>query len=183
MIERLNILTETVVLAGKGNAPAQAALYQQFSKAMYNICLRMAGNKMLAEDLLHDAFIIAFKKLKQLKQAEAFPGWLRKIVLNECIKQSRNKLYFEDEEDVAERAEDVTENWWENISLEVLHQEIKRLPDGCRQVFVLYVLEDFPHRVIADKLGCSESTSKSQYHRSRSLLRERITKKMEMQNG
>ncbi len=183
MIESQNILKETVELAANGNAPAQASLYQQFSRAMFNICLRMAADKMEAEDLLHDAFIIAFKNLKQLKQAEAFPGWLRKIVVNECIKQSRNKFHFKDEDEVPERTEDGIENWWENVSMDLLHQEIRRLPDGCRQVFVLYVLEDFTHRDIAEKLGCSEGTSKSQYHRSRSLLRERITKKMEMQNG
>ncbi|MFK5019542.1 RNA polymerase sigma factor, partial [Klebsiella pneumoniae] len=60
----------------------------------------------------------------------------------------------------------------------VIHQEIKSLPDGCRQVFNLYVLEDYPHKEIADKLGISESTSKSLYHRAKQLLKERITKQL-----
>ncbi|MEO6136584.1 MAG: sigma-70 family RNA polymerase sigma factor [Ginsengibacter sp.] len=183
MKERQNILTETVFRAAQGAADAQGILYDQFSKAMYNICLRMAGNKMQAEDLLHDCFMIAFKSLKQLKDANAFPGWLRRIVVNECIKQSRYNFRFAEQIEIPDVAGEIDNNWWENISLEMLNQEIKGLPDGCRQVFVLYVLEDFSHSDIAGKLGCTEGTSKSQYHRSRSLLRERITKKMELQNG
>ncbi len=62
----------------------------------------------------------------------------------------------------------------------MVHQEIKALPDGCRQVFNLYVLEDYSHKDIAGELGISESTSKSQYHRARQLLKERITKKIQV---
>ena len=72
--------------------------------------------------------------------------------------------------------------WWINIELEQIHEEIKNLPEGCRQVFVLYVFENFMHKNIAENLGISESTSKSQYQRARQLLRERITKRISL-NG
>lgn len=143
----------------------------------------MAGNTMQAEDLLHDAFILAFKNLKQLKQPGAFAGWLRRIVVNECIRQSKKNVSWEDHKEEHEGIKEDDPGWWESISHEAVQQEIKNLPDGCRQVFVLYVLEDFSHRQIAQQLGLSESTSKSQYHRSRTLLKERINKKMELQNG
>lgn len=172
-----------VVRAGRGHTDAQAALYQQFSRAMFNICLRMAGNKMQAEDLLHDAFIVAFKNLSQLRDPKAFAGWLRKIVVNECIRQGRNKVHWADDHEVQETADDSGDCWWQEVNAAMLQQEISNLPDGCRQVFVLFVLEDFSHRDIAAKLGISESTSKSQYHRSRALLRERITKKIALSNG
>jgi RNA polymerase sigma factor (sigma-70 family) len=68
--------------------------------------------------------------------------------------------------------------WWTSINLEMVHHAIKDLPEGCRQVFVLYVLEDFSHKDIAKRLGISESTSKSQYQRARKLLKDKLLKKI-----
>jgi len=150
---------------------------------MFNICMRMARNRAQAEDMLHDAFILAFKSLHQLKQPEAVAGWLRRIVVNECIRQSRHHIHWDDWTDTHDGITDNDGDWWEGISLELIHREIKNLPDGCRQVFVLYALEDYTHKEIAASLGISESTSKSQYHRSRTLLKERILKQMKLANG
>ncbi len=173
----------TVLQAATGNATAQALLYHSFHKAMFNICMRMAGSRALAEDILHDAFILAFRNIHQLKQPEAVAGWLRRIVVNECTRQSRNSINWDDWAETHDRITDGEGDWWEGISLEIIHREIKNLPDGCRQVFVLYALEDFTHKEIAASLGISESTSKSQYHRSRTLLKERILKQMQLTNG
>ncbi len=174
-----NIQTSIVRRAGQGDGDAQALLYQQYSKAMYNICIRMTGTRNDAEDLLHDAFLKAFKKLDQLKQPEAFGGWLRQIVVNECIRHSRFHVNWNNWEDHHEEtlADEATE-WWTTVSLDLVHREIKELPEGCRQVFVLFVLEDYSHRQIAENLGISEGTSKSQYHRARTMLKDRINKKM-----
>jgi RNA polymerase sigma-70 factor (ECF subfamily) len=64
----------------------------------------------------------------------------------------------------------------QDLSFEKIQNEIKLLPDGCRQVFNLFVVEDYSHKEIAEALKISESTSKSQYHRARQLLKERLTK-------
>jgi len=172
-----HILTDLVKKARKGNADAQGSLYHQFSKAMFNICIRMAGNRSDAEDILQEAFIIAFKSLHQLKDEVLFGGWLRRIVINECIKYSKKSFYWQDwdEADYEHRTDDAVE-WWQEIDMAIIHQQIKALPDGCRQVFNLYVLEDYSHKQIAENLGISEGTSKSQYSRAKQLLRERITK-------
>ncbi len=172
-----HILTNLVAKARKGNADALSSLYQQFCKAMFNICFRMTGNRSDAEDVLQDAFIAAFKNLHQLKEDIQFGGWLRRIVVNECIRYSKKSFYWNDWEEVhhEHRTEDVAE-WWQQIDMAMVHQQIKTLPDGCRQVFNLYVVEDFSHKQIADNLGISESTSKSQYFRAKQLLKERITK-------
>jgi len=76
-------------------------------------------------------------------------------------------------------ADDASE-WWTSISLDLIHREIKGLPDGCRQVFNLYVLEDYSHKEIAESLAISESTSKSQYRRAKQLLKERITAQIQV---
>lgn len=170
------IQTAIIEKAVRGDVDAQSWLYQQYAKAMFNICIRMAGNRSDAEDILQDAFILAFQNIRQLKEAENFGGWLKRIVINECIRYSKRSFYWDDwEESDKEIADEQTTAWWASISLDMLHAAIKKLPEGCRQVFVLFAMEDYSHRNIADDLGISESTSKSQYHRARQLLKEKIT--------
>jgi RNA polymerase sigma factor (sigma-70 family) len=174
-----NIQTALVAKACKGDAEAQCWLYHQYSKAMFNICTRMTGNLSDAEDLLQESFLIAFKQLHQLKAADQFGGWLKRIVINECIRFSKKTFYWEEwDNDKMNEVADEEIVWWKTVDFSLIHNEIKGLPEGCRQVFTLYVLEDYPHREIAASLGISESTSKSQYHRAKQLLKERITKQL-----
>ncbi|MFN3667508.1 MAG: RNA polymerase sigma factor [Sediminibacterium sp.] len=166
-----------------GDQASQAWLYKQYSKAMFNICTRMTGNTSDAEDLLQEAFMIAFRNLKQLKEPAQFGGWLKRIVVNECIRFCKKNTYWAPmDEQWNNTISNEEPGWWQTIDLSIVHKEIKNLPDGCRQVFNLYVLEDFSHKDIASNLGISESTSKSQYHRARQLLKERIIKQIQV-NG
>jgi RNA polymerase sigma factor (sigma-70 family) len=179
--QALTIQTAVVHKACKGDAAAQAWLYEQYSKAMFNICMRMAPNRSDAEDLLQDSFILAFNKLYQLKEADQFGGWIKRIVVNECIRFSKKNIQWKEWdtalfEDIAE--EEIA--WWKTVDMKVIHLEIKALPEGCRQVFTLFVAEDYSHREIAQQMGISESTSKSQYHRAKQLLKERITKYLQV---
>jgi RNA polymerase sigma-70 factor (ECF subfamily) len=87
-------------------------------------------------------------------------------------------VFVDLEKTETEPAPEETLPWWQAISPELAQEEIKRLPDGCRQVFVLYVLENLEHQDIAKSLGVSIGTSKSQYHRAKRLLKERITQKI-----
>ena len=171
-----HIQTAIVQRAAQGDTDAQAWLYTQYSKAMYNICIRMTGNKAYAEDVLHGAFVAALKNIKQLKQPENFGGWLKRIVVNECIQHCKKTFYWNewDEANEEDLADEPTE-WWTSISMEIIHKEIKDLPEGCRQIFVLYAMEDSSHKEIADQLGITEGTSKSQYHRAKKLLKERVS--------
>ena len=181
MEQEPTIQTAVVRKACTGDAASQAWLYRQYCKAMYNICIRMTGNQNDAEDLLQEAFMIAFKNLRQLKDPVQFGGWLKRIVVNECIRFCKKNVYWSDWDEQWEQTLSNEEpEWWKTVDLKMVHQEIKSLPDGCRQVFNLYVLEDYSHKEIATHLGISESTSKSQYHRARQLLKERITKQMQL---
>lgn len=181
MEQEPTIQTAVVRKACTGDAASQAWLYRQYSKAMYNICIRMTGNQNDAEDLLQEAFMIAFKNLRQLKDPVQFGGWLKRIVVNECIRFCKKNVYWSEWDEQWEQTLSNEEpEWWKTVDFKMVHQEIKSLPDGCRQVFNLYVLEDYSHKEIANHLGISESTSKSQYHRARQLLKERITKQMQL---
>ncbi|MDR6338596.1 RNA polymerase sigma-70 factor (ECF subfamily) [Filimonas zeae] len=162
-----------------GDSEALSWLYQQYNRGMFNICTRMTGTRNDAEDILQEAFIIAFQKLHQLKEDHLFGGWLRKIVMTECIRFAKQTFYWSDwNEQYDDMADDTDDDWWLLVSPELIQQEIKLLPDGCRQIFNLYTLEDYAHKEIAGLLGISESTSKSQYQRARQLLKERLTKKV-----
>lgn len=176
-----NLQAHTVLIqqAQRGNAVAMEALYKQYSKAMYNVCTRMMGDRNSAEDVLQDSFIVAFKNLQQLKDVAQFGGWLKRIVINECIRQGKKKNSWTEWDDDLHDTPDMDEaSWWDTVGMAEIHAQIKALPDGCRQVFTLYAIENYSHKDIAASVGISESTSKSQYHRAKQLLKERLSRKI-----
>jgi RNA polymerase sigma factor (sigma-70 family) len=169
-----------VVKARDGDSKAMEELYRLYVKAMYHHCICITGNKDDAEDVLQDSFIYAFDHLHEVMNANAFGGWLRRIVVATAIRFSKKRVSWSDvneQHDQCKKEDD--DPWWLNISMEAAHEAVKNLPNGCRQIFVLYVFEDFPHKEIAATLGISESTSKSQYQRARQLLKERLAKQKE----
>jgi RNA polymerase sigma-70 factor (ECF subfamily) len=169
----------TVHRAKKGDMLARAWLYEQFSKPFYNLCIKLLGNMHDAEDVIQDAFIQAFDKLDQLKKEELFGAWLKKIVINKCFSHlQKRKVQFlyvalNEQMDVAAENSDV-ETGYTPIQI---NEGIAQLPNGCRQIFVLYLLENYSHKEIATLLKISESTSKSQYQYAKKLLRNYLLKK------
>lgn len=163
--------------AGQGDVHAQSLLYGQFSKAMFNICLRMTADRHDAEDLLQESFVLAFKNINQLKLEKNFGGWLKRIVVNECIRYGKKKIRWSElDEGTLDLPLESDEGWMHEVSMERIALEISRLPDACRMVFTLYAIEDYTHREIAEAMQVTESTSKSQYHRAKQLLRSGILK-------
>lgn len=142
---------------------------------MYNICLRMTGNRQDAEDILQDAFYQAYSNIGKLKSVDSFGPWLKKIVINRCIRFLQTRISYVDldpgKHPVMEEEYDMSD-----LDLAKINEEIRKLPDGCRIIFNLYLLEDHSHKEIAQMLGISESTSKSQYQRARKLLQEQLKK-------
>ena len=140
---------------------------------MYNICLRMTGNKQDSEDILQEAFYRAFVNIGKLKKMESFGAWLKKIVVNQCILFLRKQIHYVDVEFSDENLND-EEDWMHEISMNEINKEIQQLPDGSRIVFNLFLLENYSHKQIAEMLEISESTSKSQYHRAKNILRKQM---------
>jgi len=137
---------------------------------MYNLALRMTGDKNDAEDVLQDAFIKAFQEVHKLKNETAFGGWLRRIVVNHCIDATRKKkIVFTDVEKVKDVHPETVEIE-EDIDPEMIHKMIKQLPDGAREILVMRALEGYRHAEIGEQLGISESTAKTQYFRAKQLL-------------
>lgn len=161
----------------KGNKSLEA-LFKSYARGMYNICLRMTGNKQDAEDILQEAFYLAFVNIHKLKKVESFGAWLKRIVVNKCILFLRKQIHFVEVESTHQAIQNDDEDWMNELSMKDINEEIQRLPDGCRVVFNLFLLENYPHKQIAELLGISASTSKSQYHRAKSILRTQLKKKL-----
>jgi RNA polymerase sigma-70 factor (ECF subfamily) len=146
---------------------------------MFNTCLRILNNATEAEDVLQESFIEAFKNLHSFEYRTSFGGWLKRIVISECIRFNKKGVRWAEMDDKYEQVHDEDgAGWMHGISFEQINTEIRMLPGGCREVFNLFVLENYSHKEIAEALGVSESTSKSQYHRARQLLKERLLKQM-----
>ena len=160
-----------------GDRRAQFRLYQLYARAMYNVCTRILGDPDLAADALQEAFISAFQKLDAYEGRASFGAWLKRIVVNRCLSQLNRKTLFEEplEDDIREQIPDeplpVSA---EEISSQRIHAAIKSLPEGCRVVFSLYQLEGYDHQEISEILDITVSTSKSQYHRAKKLLQEKL---------
>lgn len=154
-----------------GDIKAQYQLYKKYSKAMYNIAIRLVNNKMDAEDILQESFITAFSRLGDLQNKDLFGSWLKRIVINNCISlQRKHKVAFEEMDEQRHGEVPETDDRMVAVDPSLVHEAIKDLPQKGRTVLVLRALEGYSHKEIAEALGISVSTSKTQYHRALSLL-------------
>lgn len=163
-----------------GKRQAQRTLYEQFAPKMYAIAMRYAKTTLEADDILQESFINVFKHIESFGRDCPIEFWIRKIVVNQALKAGRNKYDKAFKEEVS----DINYNSEENIildqfDLEELLQIIRRLPDGFQQIFNLYAIEGYKHKEIAELLGISEGTLKSQYARARAQLQEMLLKEDE----
>lgn len=158
----------------KGDSKAQFQLYKHYMRAMFNICCRMLNNRTDAEDMLQDCFSEAFANLHHFRYESSFGAWLKRIVINRCINSLKRRkaelVYFEDLHTVDRTDSDNDEKIQYDVNK--IHRAIEQLSDGYRVVFSLYMLEGYDHAEIAEIMGISESTSKSQYLRAKKKLKE-----------
>lgn len=164
--------------ARKGNELAAFNLYESYSRAMYNMLIRMVTDGELAKDLMQEAFVKAFQNLEKLADEKAFAGWLKRIVVNVGLEYLRKrKLVFEEIDE--ERDDLVDEVEIDEVNVQAIHAAIKELPDGCRTVLNLHVFEGYKHADIARELGITESTSKTQFRHAKKLLKMKLEKSYE----
>ena len=160
----------------KGSTKALNNLYKLYSKAMYNISLRILNNAEEAADVLQESFIQAFERIKEFRQETTFGLWIKQIVVNKSISQLRKRRFelvpidevgdFADEEPID----------YEEIEYQVqkVRGAILKLPDGYRVVLSLYLLEGYDHEEISSVLKISENTSRTQFMRAKRKLLEII---------
>ena len=167
---------ELVRRSRSGDRKAQKAIYDSLSGKMFAVCLRYMGDRDAAADILQDGFVTLFTKLDSYTGEGSFEGWARKIFVNTALMSLRKKDVLKQSEDV-QAARDLSERAptpLENIGLQELLKLVADLPPGFRTVFNMYVIEGYSHKEIAESLGISEVTSRSQLQRARMLLQAKI---------
>jgi RNA polymerase sigma-70 factor (ECF subfamily) len=177
-VDNLNLYIHAPLIeeCRNGNSKAQFRLYNQYSKAMYNLAYRMLNNREDAEDMLQEVFIECFRNIESFRFESTFGAWLKKIVVNKCINQLKKKKIDLTLCDTlpavaADEEEEAT------YDTKQIFKGIEMLPDGYRIILTLYLLEGYDHTEISQILGISESTSKSQYSRAKEKLKNIISKK------
>jgi len=177
---------ELVKRCQQGERRAQYELYQQYVKAMHNVCLRIVNHDAEAEDVLQEAFIDAFSHINSFRGQSTFGAWLKQIVVNRAINHLRSrKLEFvdiesyqfgDDDGSTANRLDyaDAEPYDEEGTQLEVerVKRAMQQLPEGYRVVLSLYLFEGYDHEEIGNVLNISETTSRTQYLRGKKRLME-----------
>ncbi|MBV7441019.1 sigma-70 family RNA polymerase sigma factor [Weeksellaceae bacterium TAE3-ERU29] len=159
----------------KNDIHAQQKIYDIFSAKMYAVCLRYSSCTEDAQDNFQEGFIKAFKSIHQFSQKGSFEGWLRRIMVNQCMAWHRkNKGIFAVEDTSQYQVDIVEEEELEEYPIEKINSLIKTMPSQYRAVFLLYVIEDYSHKEIAEQLDISIGTSKSNLSRAKAWLRKQL---------
>jgi RNA polymerase sigma factor (sigma-70 family) len=145
-----------------------------FEKKFFGLCLKYSSNYADAQDNLQDGFLIIFKKINQYSGKGSFEGWAKKILINNALQKYKGVRFMEV---LTDNIPDVDVEIDNEIPLDFLMQIIQELPDQYRIVFSLYVLDDYSHKEISEMLNISSGTTKSNLHRARLLLKEKIEKR------
>ena len=163
-----------------GERKAQHELYKHYSKAMFNVCMRMLNHMAEAEDALQEAFVDAFTHIHQFRQQSTFGAWLKQIVVNKAINQLRSQKMqwvqleeWQAADGALYGAEDSYDSCEDTVyEVERIRQTMQQLPEGYRVVLNLYLFEGYDHEEIGEVLGISEVTSRTQYMRAKRKLVE-----------
>lgn len=152
---------------------AQEQLYRLFAPKLFAVCLKYSRSYADAQDNLQDGFLLLFRKIGQFQFKGSFEGWAKRVMVNNVLQKYRSEGIFEIvSENMPEEAEVEIEN--ESISMDFLLSIIQELPDRYRMVFNLYVTDGYSHKEIAEMLGITTGTSKSNLARARGILKEKI---------
>ncbi|WP_254562903.1 RNA polymerase sigma factor [Dyadobacter diqingensis] len=157
------------------DARAQRQVYEKYGPRMLGVCFRYLGDEMTAEDVMVEGFLKVFGKIDQFSGDGSFEGWMRRIMVNEALGWLRKRKQMP-EDILSDEAANIPDYNYadQNIETQELLDIIEKLPVGYRTVFNLYAIEGYAHSEIAELLGITESTSKSQLHRARALLQKMV---------
>jgi RNA polymerase sigma factor (sigma-70 family) len=164
----------------KGKRHAQNILYKHYAPSMLGICMRYANSRDDAEDIAQEGFIKIFTNISGFRGDGSFEGWMKRIMINTAVTHYKKNLrhqYHTDIDEIEETfSQEEEDSQIEEVSIprEKLMAMIQDLPAGYKMVFNLFVFEQYSHQEIADTLGVSVNTSKSQLSKARRFLANKI---------
>ncbi|MFD2515919.1 RNA polymerase sigma factor [Pontibacter locisalis] len=157
---------------------AQEMLYRKYADKMYNVCLAYAKDEDEACDVLQEGFIKVFRSLASYESAGSFEGWVRRIMVNTALASFQKRQREKEHLDTYHTFLDpVADNVLDSLHAEELIAMVNELPAKAGMVLKLFAIEGYDHREIAELMGTSEGTSRSQLNRARFLLRESMTRR------
>ncbi|HEX9981504.1 MAG TPA: sigma-70 family RNA polymerase sigma factor [Flavobacterium sp.] len=166
-------LDELISACKRNDTKAQEQLYRLLSSKLFAVCLKYSRNYAEAEDNLQDGFLIIFDKIGQFNFKGSFEGWAKRVMINNVLQQYRGVSFLElIHENIPDEAEVEIDD--EGVSIDYLMKIIQELPDRYRLVFNLYAIDGYPHKEIAEMLGITTGTSKSNLARARMILKDKI---------
>ncbi len=173
---KVELYSEEEILSGcqNGKRRYQELLYRRHAQKMYAICISYATDRSLAQDILQEAFIKVFKNINNYKRMGSLEGWIRRIVVNTAIDHLRQNARVNNfiNDDKAEYQVYTENEALPSLQFNEILGLIAKLPEGAKVIFNLFALEGYSHKEIAEKLEISVGTSKSQYNRARSILKD-----------
>lgn len=159
----------------KGDRKSQQTLYNLFKDKLFALCLKYCRSREEAQDNLQDSFVTIFVKIKSYKGTGSFEGWMKRITINKAIDRYKKERYLESIDNHQIKGEDTAiEEENQQLSLNQMLGLVQELPDRYRLVFNLYELDDYSHKEIAKILNISQGTSKSNLHRAKVILKDKI---------
>ncbi|MEM6321391.1 MAG: RNA polymerase sigma factor [Bacteroidota bacterium] len=162
-----------------GDEQAQQTLYEQYAQAMYNVAVRMVNRSADAEDILQEVFVKVFRNLHTFQGDSTIGAWIKRITVNSTLNFIRSQKNYQ----IVEVSEawnpplEETETEVSAYNMTDIHYAIKQLPERCRAIVSLYLIEGYQHKEIAQILDITESTSKTQYRRGRQLLQDLLRRR------
>ncbi|GAB3987103.1 RNA polymerase sigma factor [Spirosoma daeguense] len=161
----------------RGESRAHKVVYERFSGKMLAVCTRYCANRADAEEVMLDGFMRVFEKIEQFREQGSFEGWIRRIMVTESLMFLRRNKQWRQEISIEETTAEPDYEWADaSLNEHDLLRIVNQLPDGYRTIFNLYAIEGYAHAEIAEMLGISEGTSKSQLSRARTLLQANLKK-------
>ncbi|MBR9861388.1 sigma-70 family RNA polymerase sigma factor [bacterium] len=155
----------------QGDGKAQKRLYDKHAPTMYAICLRYMSNEDEAKDALQEGFIKVFKNIGKFSHTGSFEGWLKRIFVNTSIEQIRKRKMHYDINEMDTNTPEFAKNLqMSSMDADKIMELVQQLPSGYRTVFNMYCVDGYSHKEIAEHLGVSENTSKSQLFKARKML-------------
>ncbi len=161
----------------KGNKAAIKKLYESHERYWFSLCLRYGRNRAEAQDIFQEGVARVFQMLKKYDAAKgSFPGWSNKVMVNAALQYLKKTHWQQSFEDLAimENEGEVTEDALGKITTKELIEVVQQLPSGYRMVFNMYEIEGYSHKEIAEALGISVGTSKSQLSKAKKALQQKL---------
>ena len=160
----------------KNDSKAQRLLYEKYDARFFAVCKRYFTDVQQAEDALVKGFLKIFQNLINYSFEGSFEGWMRRIMINECLMELRKNKVFHLNVDDYSSSIPSTQEASQQIEEDDVMKLLDYLPEGCRLVFTLYVIEGYKHKEIAESLGITEGTSKSQLNLAKTKLKDMLNK-------